>query len=116
MCCVFITISNRQPKDRKDYVAAKNMFQTRTNRFPFEAGSLPGEMDMAAAEPTVIFHAVKHGHTFQSWTTSSKLHSINDISLCDHLKIPSAFFFSRTVLPHNCVPIPLLILVSDIDW
>lgn len=91
MCRVFITISNGQPEDRKDYVAAKNTVQTCTTRFPFEAGRLPREMDMTAAEATVIFHAVKYRHTFQGWTTPSKLHSINDISLCDHLKITSAF-------------------------
>jgi len=49
-------------------------------------------MDMAAAEATIIFHAVKYCHTFQGWTTPSKLHSINDILLGDHLKIPSTLF------------------------
>lgn len=56
MCHVFITISNGQPEDRKGYVAVKNTIQTSTTRFPFEAGSLPSEMDTATAEATVIFH------------------------------------------------------------
>lgn len=51
---------------------------------------------MAAAEATIIFHVVKYCHTFQGWATPSKLHSVNDISPCDHLKIPSAVF-TRTV-------------------
>lgn len=101
VCHVFITISNGQPEDRKGYVAVKNTIQTSTTRFPFEAGSLPSEMDMATAEATVIFHAVKYCHTFQCWTTLSKLHSINDISLGNHLKTPTTFF------PKNFITSPL---------
>lgn len=100
VCHVFITISNGQPEDWKGYVAAKNTVQTCTTKFPFKAGSLPSEMDMAAAEATIILHAVKCRHTFQGWTTLSKLHSVNDISLCDHLKTPT-FFPLKTLLPRN---------------
>lgn len=99
---VFITVSNGQPEDRRDYVAAKNTVQTCTTRFPFEAGSLPGEMDMAAAEATIIFHTVKYCHTFQGWTTLSKLHSVNDISLYDHLKIPCDFFSQNSITSQLC--------------
>lgn len=96
-CLVFITISNGLSEDRKDYVAAKNTVQTCTTRFPFEAGSFPRKMDMAAAEATIVFHEVKYCCTFQGWTAPSKLHSVNDISPCDHLKIPSAFFHQNSV-------------------
>lgn len=116
MCLVYVTVSSGQPEDRKDYVAAKNTVQICTTRFPFEAGSFPRKMDMAAAEATIVFHEEKYCHTFQGWTTPRKLHSVNDISPCDHLKIPSTFS-PELCLSHNYAPmIPLIILVTNEDW
>lgn len=78
---------------------------------------------MAAAEATIILHAVKYRHTFQGWTTLSKLHSVNDILLCDHLKTPT-FFPLKTLLPRNyasTTPLATLYaamvsLLSNRDW
>lgn len=71
---------------------------------------------MAAAEATIIFHEVKFCHTFQGWTTPSKLHSVNDISLCDHLRIPSAFSPELCLSHYYTLTIPLIIHVSNKNW